>query len=105
MTGAFLSFVLFTLPAVAWSDLNMAAIAVVSFLGQHAKAYKQVPTWLVQGVLVGVGFAFYAYGHRDPGAADWLRDGVMWSLGLPGIASIAAGVKLAPQTDSIGGTR
>jgi predicted benzoate:H+ symporter BenE len=96
------AFLMFNLPPVAWADLNMAAIAVVGWLAQFAKAHKQIPTALVQGVLLGIGFAFYAYGHRDPAAENWLRDGIMWAFGLPGFASVAAGVKLAPQTDSIG---
>ena len=102
MIQSFVSLLLFVLPQVAWADLNTAAIFLIGFIGQHAKAYKQIPTWIIQAVELGIGFAFYMYGHPDLTVTNWFVDGLVYACGIPGISSIAAGSKMAPATDSIG---
>lgn len=87
-------------PLLAAGDAFSFAAVALSYAGQWMKGQKRIPTIAVQGVLLGIGFAFYWLSHPFSGADGWLRDGLMWSSGLPGIASMSAGVGIAPKTDS-----
>lgn len=82
-------------------DALAFAAGAVSYLGQWMKAQKRIPTLAVQATLLGLGFGFYWLSHPFSGADGWLRDGFMWSCGLPGIASMSAGGGVAPKTDSL----
>lgn len=91
---------------VAWAPLLSAGDAVsfaavaLSYVGQWLKAQKAIPSIIVQGALMGIGFAFYILSHPFTGADGWLRDGFLWSAGLPGIASMSGSTGIAPKTDS-----
>jgi hypothetical protein len=81
-----------------WAAL--AALAV-GYIAQHAKAYKQVPTVVVQLACFGVGFGAYALGHHwTPENTDWLENGIAWAIAVPGVSSFAGAAGLAPKTDS-----
>lgn len=86
-------------PWLSAGDATTAAAVILSYLGQWAKASK-FPTLAVQGTLLGIGFAFYWLSHPLTGADGWLRDGLFWSSGLPGISSMSAALGVAPKTDS-----
>ncbi len=81
--------------------LAIAALAV-GWVAQFAKAYKQVPTPIVQVLCMGVGFGCYAMCHHyAANDAQWFQNGIAWAMAVPGMSSFAAGAGLAPKTDSI----
>ncbi len=100
LLSAFIAFA----PILGEGDAFMALSAIISWLGQWMKSQKRIPNIVVQGAMLGIGFAFYWHRHPFDGADGWLRDGLMWSSGLPGMASIAGSLGLAPKTDSRGGS-
>ena len=80
--------------------LAIAALAV-GWVAQFAKAYKRVPTPVVQAVCMCIGFGCYAMGHHyDAENSTWFENGIAWAMAVPGMASFAAGAGLAPKTDS-----
>ena len=87
-------------PFLTAGDAAAAAAAIISYGAQWLKAQKKIPTYFVQGGLIGVGFAFYVASHPLTGEGNWLRDGFMWACALPGIASVSASASLAPKTDT-----
>ena len=87
-------------PILSGGDALTVAAALVAYAGQWLKAQKAFPTLATQGILLGIGFAFYWVSHPFGGADGWLRDGFMWASGLPGIASMSAATTVAPKTDS-----
>ena len=78
---------------------------VAAGLGQLAKSYKNLPTWIPQVVMGVLGLVFYA-GHTGlpkPGASFdswtyWVEVAVLAVGSLPGLASII-GLNPAMKTD------
>lgn len=81
-------------------DWTALASVVLGWLGQHLKAYKQVPTSVTQAGLVAIGLAFYALGHPFQPTPDWYQNGIAWAFAILGVGSMAAGTGLAAKTDS-----
>ena len=94
------AFPLAMLPVLSSGDATIVAAALFSWFGQWAKAQKGFPTIATEGIMLGLGFALYWLSHPFTGADGWLRDGMMWSSGLPGLAGISSRLGLAPSTDS-----
>lgn len=82
-------------------DWQHAVILLVGYLGQWLKSFKNIPTPVAQGVLSAIAVALYAL-QTPPSQpiTAWLMSAVMWALAVLGAASAAAGLGIAPKTDS-----
>lgn len=96
----FVAFPLAMLPVISSGDATSMAAVLFSWIGQWAKANKSFPTIASEGIMLGLGFGLYWLSHPFSGADGWLRDGLMWSAGLPGLAGITSRLGMAPPTDS-----
>lgn len=79
-----------------------AIVAAIGYFGQWLKSIKAIPTWLAQVIMAVSAVAAFAllklplHGH----VSEWLREAIGFALTALGVASLSAGVKLAPKTDS-----
>ena len=79
-----------------------AIVAAIGYFGQWLKSIKAIPTWLAQVATVLSAVAAFAIlqvpqaGH----VSEWLRDAIGFAVTALGVASLSAGVNLAPKTDS-----
>lgn len=77
-------------------------VAALGYIGQHVKAIKGIPTWVAQAVLAVSAVAAFALlqlpqaGH----VREWIVSAIGFALSALGVASLSAGVGLAPKTDS-----
>ena len=74
------------------------AALIFGYVGQYAKAHPKFPVWAAQAIMLGVGMGCYILAHPPVSDYAYWRDGILFAFGLPGIASTAASIKLAPQT-------
>lgn len=78
-----------------------AAAMVLGYIGQHFKAVKNISTPVVQGIMLLCAVGLFAL--KNPPTqpiTSWVMEAVMWGLAVIGTASAAAGLGLAPKTDS-----
>lgn len=101
LLSLFAAFPAALLPIIGSGDATAIAAVLFSWLGQWAKGNKGFPTLATEGIMLGIGFALYWLSHPYGGAEGWLRDGLLWSSGLPGLAGITSRLGIAPRTDSI----
>lgn len=83
-------------------DWAMTAGILLAYLGQWVKAMKGFPTWAAQSVIVLAALGLYALDVPPAQPLSvWAKGAIVWGLAVLGGSSLAAGVKLAPRTDSM----
>lgn len=82
-------------------EWQQAVIVILGVIGQHLKAFKNIPTSAVQAILLLLGVGCFAL-QNPPSQplTSWVISAIMWGFAVIGVASGSASIGVAPKTDS-----
>lgn len=82
-------------------DWSVIASLLLGWLGQQAKAFKNIPTPAAQAGMFLIAIGIYAFQYHPTFTDDqWLKNGIAWAMAVLGFSSVTAATGIAPKTDS-----